>query len=846
MPNFDHLNASAFIEVHEFKSTLTVKKPSLPQPDREQHGNRLLKKLGTISSQVAAIKTTRHRLGLPNGLGMTVAVEVFPAGAIDTAKLEWKRDGIEVLNVIPGEDRDIVALHVPDGKIGALEKRIKQYISEDTKWGKPKNANLVNALADIRKANFLELWTDKQEDVPPAENPSWFQVWVRTGKEGPAKTHKDFLRLANQFDIFVESGYVSFPGRTVVAAHARRVQLEKAIDLLDHVAEIRGIKPTADFFLSDLKPFEQAEWIRDLQKRTVILPETASTPYVTILDTGVTQPHPLIKQFIDATGMHAVEAAWATTDLNGHGTQMAGVVLHGNLSPLLAHNNSHSVPHRLESVKILPDKGQNPSHLYGAITNTATDLVETAAPTRQRIYAMMTTVVGGSTGAPTEWSATIDRLSFGRPSADINPDAPLGQVKPRLFVMSTGNIPWPKWKGYPNSNDLSAAEDPSQSWNAISVGAATELVDLNQSKWPSLKILAAKGALAPMSTTSIVWGHNWPIKPDVVAEGGNGCIDDLGQITVGPEDLRILTTSNAYLISPLVDCGGTSPAAAEVARICAHLTARYPLYWPETIRALIVHGAQYTQKMHATLPLNMVQRDKQNLLRRFGYGQANLDRSIESTNRRATLVLQEKIIPYIIKDSGIKLGAMNLHALPWPSEALEAIAEKTVEMKVTLSYFIEPNPARRGWQSKFRYQSHGLRFAVKGSTESEEEFLLRINKIEREALAAEQNVKVSELESMSDPDLQNWFFGPRLRVKGSLHLDHWRGSAAQLREKSHIAVFPVGGWWKDWKEAQRADMAVRYSLVVSLEVMEDVEIDIYTPIATAISAAVSPVEIDIQ
>ena len=38
-------------------------------------------------------------------------------------------------------------------------------------------------------------------------------------------------------------------------------------------------------------------------------------------------------------------------------------------------------------------------------------------------------------------------------------------------------------------------------------------------------------------------------------------------------------------------------------------------------------------------------------------------------------------------------------------------------MRVTLSYFIEPNPSQRG-NSRYRYQSHGLRFDVKRPTET--------------------------------------------------------------------------------------------------------------------------------
>jgi hypothetical protein len=67
-----------------------------------------------------------------------------------------------------------------------------------------------------------------------------------------------------------------------------------------------------------------------------------------------------------------------------------------------------------------------------------------------------------------------------------------------------------------------------------------------------------------------------------------------------------------------------------------------------------------------------------------------------------------------------------------------------------------------------------------------------------------------EQESMGDPDGGNWFLGAQMRGRGSIHSDVWFGNAAQLAEKSNIAVFPVGGWWKDWKENERHSTPVRY------------------------------------
>jgi len=75
---------------------------------------------------------------------------------------------------------------------------------------------------------------------------------------------------------------------------------------------------------------------------------------------------------------------------------------------------------------------------------------------------------------------------------------------------------------------------------------------------------------------------------------------------------------------------------------------------------------------------------------------------------------------------------MHLHRLPWPLTELEQLGETQVQMRVTLSYFIEPNPSERGFRSRYRYESHGLRFDVKRPLESEDEFRARINAAARD------------------------------------------------------------------------------------------------------------------
>jgi len=85
------------------------------------------------------------------------------------------------------------------------------------------------------------------------------------------------------------------------------------------------------------------------------------------------------------------------------------------------------------------------------------------------------------------------------------------------------------------------------------------------------------------------------------------------------------------------------------------------------------------------------------LLRYCGYGVPNEADLFWSAQNALTLIAQDSLQPFFKKDGSIKTRDINLHDLPWPTEILEGLGETTVGMRVTLSYFIEPNPGERGW-----------------------------------------------------------------------------------------------------------------------------------------------------
>ena len=247
-----------------------------------------------------------------------------------------------------------------------------------------------------------------------------------------------------------------------------------------------------------------------------------------------------------------------------------------------------------------------------------------------------------------------------------------------------------------------------------------------------------------------------------------------------------------------------------------------PALWPETVRALIVHSAEWTSAMLAHLPAQANQTHQRSLLRRYGYGVPSLTRALRSLASDVTLVIESDMQPYLLDGGQVKSREMVLHNLPWPTEALNALGETPVEMRVTLSYFVEPNPGERGWTLRHRYAGHSLRFAVKRPEESVERFRRRIN-----AAARDED---EEVRGGGNDD--GWVLGPRLRDRGSLHSDIWRGTAADLANRHGIVVHPVGGWWREKPALGRSERRIRYALVLTLRA--NVEVDLYTEIANSI------------
>ena len=77
---------------------------------------------------------------------------------------------------------------------------------------------------------------------------------------------------------------------------------------------------------------------------------------------------------------------------------------------------------------------------------------------------------------------------------------------------------------------------------------------------------------------------------------------------------------------------------------------------------------------------------------------------------------------------------------------LETLNNELVEEKVTLSYFIDPNPGLSANRDSQRYQSHGLRFGLQRRNETLDRFKRRVN------VAEHPNRRERETFEAADPN----------------------------------------------------------------------------------------------
>ncbi|MCL1473937.1 S8 family peptidase [Argonema antarcticum A004/B2] len=534
-------------------------------------------------------------------------------------------------------------------------------------------------------------------------------------------------------------------------------------------------------------------------------------PTVCIIDSGIQEQHPLLKNAIDSKN----SISWIPSEINltadmvsngGHGTRVAGAVIYPINIP---RQGNYKAVCWLQNARILDkncrlsDKLYPPELLEDIVrfyyNQTATRIFNHSiagdAPCRTRYMSA--------------WASTIDKLSY---EQDI------------LFIVAAGNIPLDSYqtsprlsvkhhllasRAYPDylTENSCRIANPAQSFQALTVGSIT----LDSFRDLSYSSLGGKNEPSPFSCSALgIWDT---IKPEVVEYGGDILKDEnqppnlICSSSTSPELVRSTLGSTA---SPLVaaDTFGTSFAAPRVTHIAARLATEFPNESCLLYRGLIVQSARWPD-----WALAKTNEEKYNVIRQIGYGIPNLERAIGNTTNRITLITRGEQL--------IKAGDAYIYQVKLPDTLRSPGEEFEILLEITLSYKAQPRRTRR---NRRKYLSTWLDWDCSKQGEDPKHFLGRV-------LA---NYNIPENAEKGD-ELFTWTLGKEKRYKsiknvsrsiGTIQKDWAFVKSYNLREAFCIAVVGHEGWNND------PFAEVPYSLIVSFEAIQ-ADIEIYAPLAEA-------------
>lgn len=801
--------------------------PALPSPDPKAHRTSLIHQLDTLGQHITArAGDTRDELAKRE----IVAVRPAPNAKLAADQLDNARADARLVGVMP--ETGTVLLDVANADLGYLREKIEAFaddakvVAKTEKDGTPKLDHhgmpmtaraSEKAIAPIGSIGLAQL-----EDLGnqtclisqiPEDHPVWLEIGCRGGYHFPEEVTSNSraqiarqlyrqLREVRKLDEFLGPEQVYF---FVRLTRSQLMALQAATDCIYEI----DLAPQP---IRDLHLFNEVE-TRDIADFQLTQPHEDS-PAVVVLDTGIATGHPLLKSAI-LTATTAGPEIPSPEDTHGHGTNMAGLALYRDLGAAIE-LGSHQATHWLQSSRLIitPGRGLSSDENYQkwpVLTEQAVRAAEQADPrARGRAFVLAITRTMQDPPldgiAPTLWSQAIDQIAFNRHAG-------------RLMIVSAGNARDQQWltlaEQYPQLQLSEKIHQPAQAVNALTVGAFTARVELpNDKDYAEYRVVAARpGQISPYTSTGIA-GNDWPIKPDVVIEGGNLAVTDLIHNSSVPT-LSALTTSHRHSSGrPVALMAMTSEAAARAGRLAAHIWKLEPKLRPETVRGLIVHSAKWSKAMIEDFP------GMNDRLLACGYGIPDERLASECTQGVATILIEDSMPNAVVEEEPKKKAPKRattrttepkvrrkakLYRLPLP-EALLTDDDPEVELRVTLSYFTEPNKFGRR-----TYHGLDLKWDMQGPQETESAFIQRINVLKREPDPNGKHIKPTKTESFP------WCIGIRARSRGTVQSDRWRGRMSQLLGRSNdklIAIMPVLGWWEQRKALRFQSM--NFSLVVSV------------------------------
>ncbi len=570
-------------------------------------------------------------------------------------------------------------------------------------------------------------------------------------------------------------------------------------------------------------PQQIARDLGAIQARLDIQPPDSNAPTVCVIDSGIQEEHFWLEPGIDKAESHCFLPGVSSTDVadyvppSGHGTRVAGAVLHGETIPRTGVVNLEAW---VQNARVLNEDNIMPTVMFPPAV--IRDVVKHYHQGKRK-----TRIFNHSINAKTAcrtlrmsaWAAEIDLLSndydvlIVQTSGNLRTSSPA--PCPGVTEHIAGGQPYPDYL----SENACRIANPGQSMQALTVGSvAYDAFD--NGGWKSFA--SETGHPSAFSRAGLgIWNA---IKPEVVEYGGDYLVS--GTIApvvdtpqVGRECYPELVRSTMHG-GPAFDRDevGTSYAAPKVARIAARLQSILPDEPCLLYRALIVQSAHWPEWADHLSAI-----EKANVLRRIGYGIPDIERATTNTDFRTTFISH--------RDRNIGPADCHIYQVPIPEELRRPAGDFDIRIDVTLSYSAAPRRTRRTPRG---YLATWLDWISNRKGESLEAFLSRA--LKSDDAPVQEGAGSLGWTVHTQPQ---WGLPGVKRGIGTVQKDWAIVKSNALPDDLCIAVRGHQGWSSD------PDSVARYTLVVTFEIAGQ-ELSIYEPLRAAVLELQSQVEVEVE
>ena len=594
---------------------------------------------------------------------------------------------------------------------------------------------LFNMLKDVRAwgpqdrllPETIEAWRDFLDEAPNEDVRFEVELWYRTNARTRLQSFDAFAASVNSMggrivdkatipEIRYDAALIDLP-----APRIRELIAEPTI-MIARLDEIMFIRPQSMVKV----PVGRNPNLGQVQPSTGAPPERP--PIAALLDGLPVQNHQQLAGRLEIDDPDGLEPLYDPR-ARAHGTQMASLILHGDL-------NAQAAPlsRRLHVRPVLrPVQGLN-----GWVEQTPNDrlLVDHIHSAVRRMKE------GWGSEPPTAPNVFLVNISLGDPNrrfaGPISPWARLLDYLANryrvLFLVSAGNVteplPLPKFSGWTDfaqaakgdrERELFQAVDkqkavrtllsPAEAINVLTVGAAhRDSVAPVATAAMSMDAIHTEGL--PNVSSALGLGFRKVIKPDFLVEGGrehtvfratNPHLHVQPSVTpgraygllaaapdpVGGSTTRALHTAGTSVATAMATRAGHLVFDALTDRAGGAMTADLPPdFHALVVKALLVHGTKWGAgaKVIESFSGSAHYAKKDNVSRFVGHGFLDTSRIVACTAERATLIGYGTIDP----------DTACLYRIPLPP-SLNGVKESR-SVTVTLAWFTPINPRHQGYR----------------------------------------------------------------------------------------------------------------------------------------------------